>query len=66
VQSWLTSHDPDFWEKDGDVCGLYLKPPENVVVWSVDEKSGMQTTTQVNMAYRPHPQNPRPQPALVA
>jgi transposase len=40
VQSWLTSHDPDFWEKAGDVCGLYLNPPENVVVWSVDEKTG--------------------------
>ncbi len=42
VESWMTSHDPDFWEKAGDVCGLYLNPPENVVVWSVDEKSGMQ------------------------
>src|SRR6516162_4984811 len=42
VESWLTSHDPDFWEKAGDVCGLYLDPPENAVVWSVREKSGMQ------------------------
>ena len=25
----MTSHDPDFWEKAGDVCGLYLNPPEN-------------------------------------
>ena len=40
VESWMTSHDPDFWEKAGDVCGLYLNPPENAVVWSVDEKSG--------------------------
>jgi hypothetical protein len=23
----MTSHDPDFWEKAGDVCGLYLNPP---------------------------------------
>ena len=23
VQSWMTSHDPEFWEKAGDVCGLY-------------------------------------------
>ena len=44
VQSWMTSHDPDFWERAGDVCGLYLNPPENAVVWSVDEKSGMQAT----------------------
>lgn len=48
VQSWMTSHDPDFWEKAGDVCGLYLNPPENVVVWSVDEKSGMQAKSRVN------------------
>ena len=48
VQSWMTSHDPDFWEKAGDVCGLYLNPPENALVWSVDEKSGMQAKSRVN------------------
>lgn len=48
VESWMTSHDPDFWEKAGDVCGLYLNPPENAVVWSVDEKSGMQAKSRVN------------------
>jgi transposase len=44
----MTSHDPDFWEKAGDVCGLYLNAPENALVWSVDEKSGMQATSRVN------------------
>lgn len=48
VQSWMTSHDPEFWEKAGDVCGLYLNPPENAVVWSVDEKSGMQAKSRIN------------------
>jgi transposase len=48
VQSWMTSHDPEFWAKAGDVCGLYLNPPENAVVWSVDEKSGMQAKSRVN------------------
>jgi transposase len=48
VQSWMTSHDPDFWERAGDVCGLYLNPPENVVVWSVDEKTGMQAKSRIN------------------
>lgn len=48
VESWMTSHDPDFWAKAGDVCGLYLNPPENAVVWSVDEKSGMQAKSRVN------------------
>ena len=42
TESWMTSHDPDFWAKAGDVCGLYLNPPENAVVWSVDEKSQIQ------------------------
>ena len=44
----MTSHDPDFWEKASDVCGLYLDPPANAVVWSVDEKSGMQAKSRVN------------------
>ena len=48
VESWMTSHDPDFWEKAGDVCGLYLNPPQNAVVLSVDEKSGIQATSRVN------------------
>jgi transposase len=48
VQSWMTSHDPDFWEKAGDVCGLYLNPPENALVWSIDEKSGIQARSRVN------------------
>jgi transposase len=48
TESWMTSHDPDFWEKAADVCGLYLNPPDNVVVWSVDEKSGIQAKSRVN------------------
>lgn len=48
VESWMTSHDPDFWEKAADVCGLYLDPPVNAVVWSVDEKSGMQAKSRIN------------------
>lgn len=48
TQSWMTSHDPDFWEKAADVCGLYLDPPHNAVVWSVDEKSQMQALSRTN------------------
>jgi transposase len=55
VESWMTSHDPDFWEKAGDVCGLYLNPPQNAVVWSVDEKSGMQAKSRVNPTLPPVP-----------
>ena len=36
----MTSHDPDFWVKAADVCALYLDPPTNAVVFSVDEKTG--------------------------
>lgn len=48
VESWITSHDPDFWEKAGDVCGLYLDPPENAIVFSVDEKTGIQAKSRIN------------------
>src|SRR6266542_1482578 len=48
VQSWMTSHDPDFWAKAGDVCGLYLNPPDNALVWSVDEKTGIQAKSRIN------------------
>jgi transposase len=48
TESWMTSHDPDFWAKAADVCGLYLNPPDNALVWSVDEKTGMQARSRVN------------------
>jgi transposase len=48
VQSWMTSHDPEFWAKAGDVCGLYLNPPDNALVWSVDEKTGIQAKSRIN------------------
>jgi transposase len=48
VGSWMTSHDPDFLAKAAEVCGLYLDPPEGAVVFSVDQKTGMQATSRVN------------------
>ena len=36
------SNDPDFVEKVQDIVGLYLNPPDNAVVLSVDEKSQIQ------------------------
>jgi len=48
VESWMTSHDPEFWEKAADVCGLYLNPPENAIVWSVDEKTSIQAKARIN------------------
>lgn len=48
VRSWLTSQDPEFWEKAADVCGLYLDPPRGALVLSVDEKTGMQAKSRVH------------------
>lgn len=41
-RSWCISTDPEFTVKAADVVGLYLHPPENAVVLSVDEKPGIQ------------------------
>jgi len=41
-RSWCLSTDPQFAEKAADIVGLYLDPPENAVVLSVDEKPSIQ------------------------
>ena len=43
VKRFRTSNDPRFAGKLADVVGLYLDPPENSIVLSVDEKSQIQT-----------------------
>src|SRR6202011_3313900 len=55
VESWMTSHDPDFWERAGDVCGLYLNPPQHAVVWWVDEKSQIQAKSRIAPTKPPIP-----------
>jgi transposase len=53
VEGWLTRRDtPEFWERAADICGLYLSPPENAVVLSIDEKTGIQAKS------RKHPTQP--------
>ena len=42
LERYLASNDPDFEKKAADVIGLYLNPPENAVVFSVDEKTAIQ------------------------
>src|SRR5271169_2868053 len=42
LEGYLTSNDPDFETKAADVIGLYLNPPQNAVVFSVDEKTAIQ------------------------
>ena len=41
-RSWCVSTDPHFAAKAADVVGLYLAPPQNAVVISVDEKPCIQ------------------------
>ena len=40
--SWCVSTDPQFAQKAADIVGLYLDPPQNAVVISVDEKPAIQ------------------------
>jgi transposase len=41
-RSWCISTDPEFGAKAADVVGLYLNPPENALVLSIDEKPSIQ------------------------
>jgi transposase len=41
-RSWCISTDPEFARKAADIVGLYLHPPENAVVLSIDEKPHIQ------------------------
>ena len=41
-RSWCLSTDPPFGPKAADIVGIYLHPPENAVVLSVDEKPHIQ------------------------
>jgi transposase len=40
--SWCVSTDPEFVPKAASIVGLYLNPPDNAVVLSVDEKPAIQ------------------------
>ena len=41
-RSWCVSTDPEFAMKSADIIGLYLNPPQNALVISVDEKPSIQ------------------------
>jgi transposase len=42
VKTFKLSHDPQFVAKLTDVVGLYMNPPENALVFCIDEKSQIQ------------------------
>lgn len=48
LERYLTSDDPDFELKAADVIGLYLAPPTNAVVFSVDEKTAIQALDRLD------------------
>jgi len=45
--SWCVSTDPEFTQKAADIVGLYLNPPEDAIVISVDEKPAIQALERV-------------------
>lgn len=55
TEQFKVSNDPAFEEKLHDVVGLYLSPPENAVVFCVDEKSSIQALdrTQPGLPMKP-------------
>jgi transposase len=55
VRSFKRSRDPKFAEKLVDVVGLYLDPPDQAVVLSIDEKSQIQALdrTQPGLPLKP-------------
>ena len=58
VRSWLVSLDPDFDTKRAEVCGLYLNPPENAIVVSVDEKTSIQANQPIRREFPIEPGKP--------
>lgn len=56
VKYYHHSTDPEFEEKMLNIIGLYLNPPDNAVVLSVDEKTGIQALdrTQPVLPLKPH------------
>jgi len=56
IKYYHHSTDPEFEEKMLTIVGLYLNPPENAIVLSVDEKTGIQALdrTQPVLPLKPH------------
>lgn len=46
-RTWCVSTDPEFASKAADAIGLYLNPPENAIVFSIDEKPSIQALERV-------------------
>lgn len=49
VRTYKVSRDPEFAEKVKDIVGLYLCPPDNAIVLSVDEKTSIQALERTQL-----------------
>jgi transposase len=58
-EQWvMTEFAHDFDERAGEVCGLYLDPPEGALVISLDEKTGIQAKAPVKADVPARPGKP--------
>ena len=59
-ECWIMSDfsKPEFEERCGEVCGLYVDPPANVLVVSLDEKTGIQAKAPIAPDTPPEPGQP--------
>ena len=48
----------EFEQRMGEICGLYVDPPENVLVVSIDEKTGIQAKSPTKPDTPPAPGRP--------
>jgi hypothetical protein len=57
---WVMSDfsQPEFEQRMGEICGLYVDPPENVLVVSIDEKTGIQAKAPTKPDQPPRPGKP--------
>ncbi|MGH3992601.1 MAG: IS630 family transposase [Pseudonocardiaceae bacterium] len=60
TEYWIMSDfsQPEFEERMGEICGLYVDPPENVLVVSIDEKTGIQAKAPTKPDRPPEPGKP--------
>lgn len=49
VRTYKVSRDPSFAAKVKDIVGLYLQPPDNAIVLSVDEKTSIQALERTQL-----------------
>jgi transposase len=59
VKYWLTSKDPEFKPKKDRIIGLYLKPPKDGIVISIDEKTSIQALERTRPGAPPLPHRNR-------